>query len=364
MKKNLEKLVRESNNLSLNINVNKDDNELNDYLYCWQVFSSRPNKIVIHNTYQFSLFDEIINKNSTKENQVIEIIPGESQMVINEKALVKISDTIFCSYLILDKNTEHSVVSELSFFYSDTSSLDTIQKLVEDFNSCLLDFSDSSEGGLNTIVNGQNGIELEVISHKYDSDCFDMYYNKKTLKEINKLIKDIKKSDKGLSILYGERGKGKTSVINYIASKLDRTVIFIPNNMVESTINNSDFKKFLKRFDKPILVIDDCEMLLNEFFNKANILSNNLLQMVDGLLSDSINVNILSIFNVEDEEEIDHTLLECNNLNKVVHFEKLSSEEATELSEYLGHNKKIKNKSNLIDIIRNKDTKAEFNIGL
>jgi putative ribosome biogenesis GTPase RsgA len=51
----------------------------------------------------------------------------------------------------------------------------------------------------------------------------------------------IKKSEKGLSVLWGERGTGKTSIINYLADKLDRIVIFIPNNLIEHTINNPDF---------------------------------------------------------------------------------------------------------------------------
>jgi Tfp pilus assembly pilus retraction ATPase PilT len=47
-------------------------------------------------------------------------------------------------------------------------------------------------------------------------DNVELYYNQKTLKNINKLVKSIKKSDKGLSILYGQRGTGKTNTISYM----------------------------------------------------------------------------------------------------------------------------------------------------
>ena len=40
-------------------------------------------------------------------------------------------------------------------------------------------------------------------------------YNQKTFKSVNKLIKKIKTSHKGLSVLWGEKGTGKTNVINY-----------------------------------------------------------------------------------------------------------------------------------------------------
>jgi excinuclease UvrABC helicase subunit UvrB len=72
----------------------------------------------------------------------------------------------------------------------------------------------------------------------------NVYYNQKTLKNINKLVKSIKKD--WSSILYGQRGTGKTNTISYICDKLDRIVIFIPNTLIESTINNQEFRHFWK----------------------------------------------------------------------------------------------------------------------
>lgn len=351
------------NLLNINLNINKDDNELNDFLYSWDIFGKRPNKLVIHNNYSGSLFIELMNKYSMKENQVLEIIPSEEQMIMNEKIFASIQDEIYVSYIILDKNTDFSIVSEVTFFYASNQVFEKIQTIVEQLNSCLLDFSEDKSNNLNTVISSQTGLDIESIDSEFDQECFDLFYSKQNSKQINKLIKEVKKSTKGFSILYGERGTGKTSSIKYLASKLDRIVIFIPNNLVDSTINNSDFRKFLKRYHKPIIVLDDCEMLLSEFFNKSNITSNNLLQMVDGLLSDSIQANIITIFNVDSENDIDHTLLDCNNLIKTIKFEYLSTDEANELSEYLGHKRKYKNKSKLIDIIKNRDNSTEFEIG-
>jgi SpoVK/Ycf46/Vps4 family AAA+-type ATPase len=204
---------------------------------------------------------------------------------------------------------------------------------------------------------------MEPVDTKIDLDSIDLFYTEKTFSKVDKILKSIKKSNKGLSVLYGERGNGKTSIINYIASKLDRVVIFIPNNLIEQTINNPDFRKFIKKHHKPIIIIDDCEMLLNELFTKSNIFVNNLLQMVDGFLSDSMEVNIITIFNVDDESEIDHSLLECNNLIDVVKFEELSEEESNELSKHLGQDKKYKNKNKVIDIIKKRKSKSIKDIG-
>jgi hypothetical protein len=256
------------------------------------------------------------------------------------------------------------MVNELTFFYASEEEAEKVQDIIEELNSCLVNFDDGDVNNLNTISVTQNGLELEPIECELDLDNFGLFYSKSTLKDINKLVKDMKKTNKGLSVLYGDRGYGKTSVINYIASKLDRIVIFIPNNMIEHTINNPEFRKFLKRYDRPVIVIDDCEMLLGEVYTRSNIVSNNLLQMVDGFLSDNLQVSVVTIFNVEDEDEIDHTLLDCNNLLRVIEFDDLSSNESTELSEHLGHNRKYKNKSRVLDIIKNNKIKEVFEIGL
>ncbi len=352
-------------NPTINLNINEDDSELNDFLYCWQVFSTRPNKILIHNSYSSKLFDEVVSKYKTQSTNFIEVLNGEEELIVNMKSFISIEESkIYCSYIVIDKNSENSVVNEVTLFYASEEEAEKVQDIIEELNSCLVNFDDDDVNNLNIISVTQNGLEIEPIESEFDLDNFGLYYSKSTLKDINKLVKDMKNSNKGLSVLYGDRGYGKTSVINYIASKLDRIVIFIPNNMIDHTINNPEFRKFLKRYDRPIIVIDDCEMLLGEVYTRSNIVSNNLLQMVDGFLSDNLQVSVVTIFNVEDEDEIDHSLLDCNNLLRVIEFDELSSNESTELSEHLGHNRKYKNKSRVLDIIKNNKIKEVFEIGL
>ena len=348
---------------TLNLNVNKDDAELNDFLYCWEQFESRPNKIVIHNTYSTNLFNEVLDNHVIERNFFTEVVPAEETFIINDKMFVKISDDVYCSYIVIDRKHENSVINEVTFFYREEENFTLIQEMVEEFNNCVVNF-DEDDNKLNTIALSQSGLEVEPIEMSdFDVDNFELYYPKQTSKDINKLVKEIKKADKGLSILLGERGTGKTSVINYLASKLDRIVIFIPNNMIEHTINNPEFRKFLKRYSKPIIVLDDCEMMFHEYFTKSNMFANNLLQMVDGFLSDSMEVNIVAIFNVESEDEIDHSLLEANNLIRVVEFEELSIEEANELSDYLGNKRQYKNKTTVLDIIKNKKPREKKDFG-
>ena len=350
--------------INLNLNINKDDSEFNDFLYCWEKFSTRPNKLIIHNTYSTKGFNDILSEYIQERNSTSELLPIEDDFVINDEMFVKLDDEIYCSYLVIDRRHENSIINEIVFLYSQENNLPKIQEIIEKLNSCIVDFCEE-EARLSTISVSSNGVlEIEPITTDFDIENFDIFYNDKTSRDIKSLIKDIKKSDKGLSILYGERGSGKTSVINYISSKIDRIVIFIPNNMIEHTINNSEFRKFLKRYSKPVIIIDDCEMLMNEVFTKSNIFVNNLLQMIDGFLSDSIEVNIVAIFNIKSENDIDHSLLECNNLLRIIKFEDLTPEESTELSEHSGINKKYKTSNRVLDIIKNNKPKKINSVGL
>ena len=346
---------------SLNLNITKDDYNLNDFIYCWDKFGSRPNRVIIHNTYSSKLFNKVMSGYILDKNVFTEIIPDSEEVIINDKMLAKLDDRCYLSYVVADRNMDNSFIDSITFYYEGTYS--GIQEIVEELNECILDYCEDDSNKLNTIGISANGLEIEPINMKEDNDNMDLFYSATTFKRVDKAIKGIKKADKGLTILHGERGTGKTSIINYIASKLDRIVIFIPSNMIEHTINNPEFRKFIKKYEKPILVLDDCEIFFSDLYSRSTPFTNNILQMVDGFLSDTMNVNIVAILNIEDEDEIDPSLLECNNLIEVVEFEPLSEEEANELAKHLGSSKKYKSGSKVIDIIKKRNNLESIDIG-
>jgi hypothetical protein len=349
----------------INININKDDSELNDFLHCWGKFGSRPNKLIIYNSFIKDEFITVISEYSKEKNVFTEVVPADESNIVNDKVLAMISENLYLSYLVLDRNNENSFIHEITFFFKDyESEIKNVNDILEKLDDCVIDFQEeSSQTKLNTITIGASGLEIEPLQLKGLDSEIDMYYNELTLKSVNKLIKTIKKSDKGLSIFFGPRGSGKTSILTNISDKLDRIIIFIPNNLIESTINNPEFKKFLMKHPKPVIVLDDCEVIFNDVYYKSNVVVNNLLQMIDGFLSDSIDLNVIAIFNTDDESDIDQSLLECNNLLDVVEFERLDEEESNDLSIHLGSKKKYKNKTKLIDIIKKRNCAGDKKVG-
>jgi len=353
-------------NNSLKVNISKEDANINDFLYCWDKFGDRPNKITIYSSFVKDGFNTVISEYNEYKNSNIELIPADEFDIINDKSIVKINDNIYISYHILDRESENSFIHEVIFLYKSEKDLEKINEITESLGKYNIELEEGDDSyKLNTVFISTNGIEVEPIEKIELDESIELFYNEETFKSINKLNKTLKKSNKGLTILYGERGTGKTSMINYICDKLNRMVIYIPNSMLDVTINSPEFRTFLRKYPKPIIVLDDCEMIFNELYSKSNIYVNNILQMVDGLLADSIELNIIAIFNVDDEDEIDHVLLECNSLIDLIEFELLNQEESNDLAKHLGSKKKYKNKNKLVDIIKNNNNvKGYKKIGL
>jgi len=227
-------MEKSSERSSLNLNITKDDYNLNDFIYCWDKFGGRPNRIVIHNTYSTKLFNKVMESIILDKNVFTEVIPDSEEVIINDKILAKLDENCYLSYVIADRNMDNSFIDSITFYYD--GGYERITDILEELNDCILDYCEDDSNKLNTIGLSVNGLEIEPINMKEENDNIDLFYNSATFKGVTKSIKGIKKADKGLTIFYGPRGTGKTSIINHVASKLDRIVIFIPSSMIEHTI--------------------------------------------------------------------------------------------------------------------------------
>ena len=132
----------------VNLNINKDDYHLNDYLICWEKFGHRPNKILIHNTYSGKLFDEVISKYIIEKNIFTEVIPDTEELIINYKLFIKIDDYCYLSYIVADRLSESSFIDSISFYYAN--GYEKVQEFIDELNDCVLDYEDDSNK-LNTI---------------------------------------------------------------------------------------------------------------------------------------------------------------------------------------------------------------------
>lgn len=348
--------------MNLNININRDDSTMNDYLFCLSEFKRIPNKISIYHNYNSSEFHSHISKLSKDIVSTKEVIPTGCESIVNEKYFVKLSDYSYISYIQYDKDTDKEVITDVIIYTINDSDIEELLKNIDNFK---IDYQQNQEYKFNLLSINTEGLYLEptdIINSDYDN--FDLYYNDSVIKQMNKVLKSIKSKKKGLTIIYGQRGTGKTTLSTYISSLIDKICIFVPSNMIDVSVNSNDFRNLIKKYKQSTIVIDDCEIFFSNAYTKSNIFTNNLIQMVDGVTSDSDNLHIFIILNVDDITYVDPTLLECNNLIDVLYIDKLKKEKVEILSKHLKRKNKTSEESKLIDIISGRATiKNDIKIG-
>jgi SpoVK/Ycf46/Vps4 family AAA+-type ATPase len=150
---------------------------------------------------------------------------------------------------------------------------------------------------------------------------------------LNKLMEE---RGKGLVLLHGIPGTGKTSYIRYLCKHLEKEIIFLPPYLADN-ISSPDFIPFLLEHTNSILIIEDAERAIvdrdSSSSNRQGV--SNILNMTDGILSDVLSIQIIATFNTI-REKIDKALLRKGRLIAEHKFDLLDTENSNKLLKHLG----------------------------
>jgi hypothetical protein len=160
-----------------------------------------------------------------------------------------------------------------------------------------------------------------------------------------------KKNDKGIILLHGQHGTGKTSYIKYLTSLIeDKDILFIPPSMAEM-LSDPSMIPFLMDHKDSILIIEDAERVIGdrESGNVSSAGVSNVLNLTDGILGDCLSIQIIATFNMR-KENIDKALLRKGRLIAEHKFDKLNVKDTNKLLKHLNKDTEVKEGMTLADI--------------
>jgi len=201
-----------------------------------------------------------------------------------------------------------------------------------------------------SMITNNYGFDLEYYEIKtYDIDLHKQYNDDFIAADVK--IKTFLNEPKtsGIVLLHGLYGSGKTTYIRHLINATENNFIYVPLNMV-GALNEPDFLPFISQYRDSILIIEDCEHLIQS--RKNNGPSNalvNLLNMGDGLLGDALRLKIICTFNA-DLKEIDEALLRKGRMVMRYYFDKVKLEKSVSLQKEINRQPLLNEALTLADI--------------
>ncbi|MFW5762401.1 MAG: AAA family ATPase [Cyclobacteriaceae bacterium] len=182
-------------------------------------------------------------------------------------------------------------------------------------------------------------------------------YNDDFLPVHQRIMNDLNDTNhKGLVLLHGEPGTGKTTYIRYLSRQLKKRIIFIPPQFSVS-LDADAFIKLLSKYPDSIVIIEDADNIIADRKSGNNISIPGLLNIADGLLSYYLKIKIICTFN-SNLSAIDPALMRRGRLIALYEFKKLKMSKALKLCEKLKIPLNIEKDTTLADIYAYRDIAA------
>jgi len=229
--------------------------------------------------------------------------------------------------------------------YKEKEDIEPLLKIMEDF------VTNKKLKEIGLIIKDEFGLTLKDFELTAGGDFnIKENYNDDFGEVDKKIKKHLKtKNQKGLILLHGEPGTGKTTYIKHLADEIEKQIIFVPP-MMASAISDPGFIPFLMKHPDSILIIEDAESAIKDRNITGNISSvSNILNLTDGILGECLKIQIVATFNTE-RTQIDKALLRKGRLITEYKFDKLVVKKSNKLLKKIGIDINVDKPMSLADI--------------
>ena len=225
------------------------------------------------------------------------------------------------------------------------------EKEAQELQNILLQFQNKPKRTteISLIVSSGRGLITKDIVLKKPKLNIDLHYNDDFKVVHQSILKNIKRSNtQGLYLFHGLPGTGKSTYIKHLIHQQNKQVIFLSPNMA-GNLDSMELTNFLLDNQNCILVIEDAEELILSRDNHQNSKLSFLLNLTDGLLGESLGIQIIATFNT-DLKNIDKALLRKGRLTAIYEFKPLSTLKTNILLKKLGNEIEVNQPMSVADI--------------
>jgi hypothetical protein len=276
--------------------------------------------------YDPLIVNEIVNLNFI---EVVNIFGrgkrDQSEQILYENTEKQVLITV--NKNLLDEKNENLV--QLEFFYNVENGKEFFLEIKNKFNK----FEKKKKKSNIKLVKSEMGhLDTQDYDLKIQSMDLESNYGKDFLKVHKTIVSRLNEENgKGIILLHGEPGTGKTSYIKYLTSLIkNKDILFIPPSMAE-VLSEPSIIPFLMECKNSILIIEDAERVIGDRETNGSPAGvSNILNLTDGILGDCLSIQIVATFNMK-REKIDRALLRKGRLIAEYKFDKLSIEDTQKL---------------------------------
>lgn len=298
-------------------------------------------KDLILNNKIISKFDNLIKKNYLNET-----INSEKIDLIK----IKFLDELF----IIDfTDSDIPDISKISLYFNKEISPKKLKKFNKIWKNVIKEILNESKNNIKIIINNINYLcfdNSELYTRSFDIEeeneniPFDLLYSQDINNFYNELTNSLLTNTKGIYILHGKPGTGKTTFIKkLIQDELlsDKTFVFVTYEMLINITNDKLLIFLNNNKDKEfVFICEDADKFLLKR-NLGNNIASSILNLSDGILSSLTNIQFIFSHNTNNENLIDEAFLRNGRLIANKQFKSLEYNDWSKIIDYVDENKNI-----------------------
>lgn len=319
------------------------------YLFFYQQYKQIPNKLCVGSVNKELLYPKIIKKYNLSTKHII------VDKLFNKESIYELKSVLFIlrKGLMIYFNPGYWGFDGVEILYSNSVHQDNIDELKDlilknkqkdlTINKLSLLCIENNSLFLKPFIIGTGKANIH---RNYNDDFIPI---DRTIQ-----LRLNKKYDKGIILLHGVPGTGKTTYIRHLISCVQKRMIYLPPEYAHD-ITSPDFVSFMLDYPNSVLIIEDAENIIAERVQKRNAAVSSLLNASDGLLSDCLNLQIICTFNTG-ISKIDPALMRKGRLIARYEFKPLNVRKASRLAHSLGYDIHVDSEMTLAEIYNFKES--------